>query len=135
MGPAAVDAVHNVDPTRFHDFDEEEMLDGNTDPNADNSSALNVEPAHLGKDLLAPLEDVLVQNGGTEARAATTKSLSPETKQSLSEVQAEEDLVEQGSQQPLELSSRLAEVADSQEEINNSASGRDVRTTIETRRL
>ncbi|KAK0869779.1 hypothetical protein LTR91_007600 [Friedmanniomyces endolithicus] len=117
MEPAAVHAVHNVDPTRFHDFDEEEMLDGNTDPNADNSSALNVEPAHLGKDLLAPLEDVLVQNGGTEARAATTKSLSPETKQSLSEVQAEEDLVEQGSQQPLELSSRLAEVADSQEEV------------------
>ncbi|KAK1084258.1 hypothetical protein LTR33_002761 [Friedmanniomyces endolithicus] len=119
MGPAAVDAVHNVDPTRFHDFDEEEMLDGNTDPNADNSSALNVEPAHLGKDLLVPLQDVLVKDGGTEARAATTGSLSKEfdANQPLSEVEAEDDLDEQKSQQPLELSSWLAEVADSQEKV------------------
>ncbi|KAK1060685.1 hypothetical protein LTR74_011700 [Friedmanniomyces endolithicus] len=119
MGPAAVDAVHNMDPTRFHDFDEEEMLDGNTDPNVDNSSALNVAPAHLGKDLLVPLEDVLVKDGGTEAQAATTGSLSKEfdAKQSPSEVEAEDDLDEQRSQQPLELSSRLAEVADSQEKV------------------
>ncbi|KAK1058030.1 hypothetical protein LTR74_013718 [Friedmanniomyces endolithicus] len=119
MGPAAVHAVHNVDPTRFHDFDEEEMLDGNTNPNADSFTALDVGPIHLTKDLLAPLEDVLVKNGGTEARAAMTGSSSKEfdAKQSLSEMEAEDDLDEQRSQQPLELSSRLAEVADSQEEV------------------
>ncbi|KAK0932038.1 hypothetical protein LTR91_008811 [Friedmanniomyces endolithicus] len=117
--PAVVHAAHNVNPTHFHDFDEEEMLDGNTDADVVSPVALTVEPPRLGKDLLAPLEDTLVQNGGKEARAATTASSSKRfgANRPLSEVEAEDDLDEQRSQQPLEMSSRLAEVADSQEEV------------------
>ncbi|TKA81252.1 hypothetical protein B0A55_02358 [Friedmanniomyces simplex] len=116
--PAAAHASHNAEPNN-NESDGEEMLDGNVDQDADSPSVLEAGPVVEGQDLLAPLEGALAQESRTVAQAGTSvpSPLGNDIEQSSPEAEAEEDLEEQRSQQPVEQSSRLAEVADSQEKV------------------